>query len=91
MTSPVWQHFHKGEKRYKNNKYHFETWCKGCTTATVQRILSQDLDDVAGGHRGEARTEQEIMRGGDVLTRLLIIVTFTDMPYSSDIVDSSSW
>jgi hypothetical protein len=59
MTSPVWRHFYKGTNKYKTDTFHYEVWCKACTDAAVERIVSAELNGAGDGRR-VARTEEEI-------------------------------
>ncbi|THU94272.1 hypothetical protein K435DRAFT_860716, partial [Dendrothele bispora CBS 962.96] len=58
--SPVWEHIHKGPNKYKNNKYHNQSWCKYCIAQAVQLRVNGYNERASAGEIREVPTFSEV-------------------------------
>ncbi|KAF7344301.1 hypothetical protein MVEN_01721700 [Mycena venus] len=56
------EYFHKGDKKFKNDKYHLEHRCRGCVARLVGEIAEQDEGEVASGVREYVRSQTDLVK-----------------------------
>lgn len=63
-TSWCWEHFIKGDQKYKRDKTHFESWCKGCIASRMEVLKESDQREVLSGLLDTIRSVGELRAQG---------------------------